>query len=214
MRERSITRLLHVLKSSGPQTAAAVGRRLGVTSVAARQHLARLAAEGLVSFEDRAQGVGRPRRLWRLTRKGHAQFPDSHSQLAVDLIQAAGRVFGAEGLDRLISAREAASLALYRSRLGGGSLGRRVRRLAAIRSEEGYMAEAVPAPGGEFLLFENHCPICAAAAACQGFCRSELALFSAVLGPEVQVERLEHILAGARRCAYRIRRRRARGARN
>jgi predicted ArsR family transcriptional regulator len=31
-------------------------------------------------------------------------------------------------------------------------------------------------------------------------------VFRDVLGPEVEVERVEHILAGARRCAYRIRR--------
>ena len=47
-------------------------------------------------------------------------------------------------------------------------------------------------------------PICAAAAACQGFCRSELQIFQAVLGEDVQVTRTEHILSGARRCAYRI----------
>jgi predicted ArsR family transcriptional regulator len=54
------------------------------------------------------------------------------------------------------------------------------------------------------LLVENHCPICAAARACQNFCRSELDVFRRVLGPDVQVERVEHQLAGARRCAYRI----------
>ena len=43
-----------------------------------------------------------------------------------------------------------------------------------------------------------------AAAACQGFCRAELALFQAALGDGVSVERTDHILAGARRCAYRI----------
>ena len=57
---------------------------------------------------------------------------------------------------------------------------------------------------GAFLLVENHCPICAAARACQGFCRSELEIFHRVLGPGCAVERLEHILAGSRRCAYRI----------
>ena len=60
------------------------------------------------------------------------------------------------------------------------------------------------ADAGGFLLLENHCPICAAATACQGFCRAELAVFRAVLGPDVTVDRTEHIPAGARRCAYRI----------
>ena len=205
MRPRSATRLLHALKAAGPQSAAVIARHLGVTSTAVRQHLAKLQAEGLVAFEDRAAGVGRPRRRWRLTEKGHGRFPDSHAGLALDLIQTVGRVFGEEGLDELIAAREQASLELYSARLGSGDLRRRLHRLAALRSEEGYMAEVTTAPDGGFLLSENHCPICVAARACQGLCRSELALFRAVLGPEVEVERIEHILAGARRCAYRIR---------
>jgi iron-sulfur cluster biosynthesis transcriptional regulator SufR len=207
MRPRSATRLLHALKSAGPQTATAIARRLGVTAVAARQHLAKLAAEGLVAFEAEAAGVGRPRHLWRLTEKGHARFPDNHAGLALELIQAVGRVFGAEGLESLIAERQKANLKLYKSRLGAGDLRQRIRRLAALRSEEGYMAEVAPAPDGGFLLKENHCPICVAARTCQGLCRSELALFRAVLGPKVEVERLEHILAGARRCAYRVRER-------
>jgi predicted ArsR family transcriptional regulator len=60
------------------------------------------------------------------------------------------------------------------------------------------------AEGDGFLLIENHCPICAAAAACQGFCRAELEVFQDTLGPGVAIERIDHILAGARRCAYRI----------
>ena len=55
-----------------------------------------------------------------------------------------------------------------------------------------------------YLLIENHCPICAAAALCQGFCRSELAIFQTVLGAQASIERIDHLLAGARRCAYRI----------
>ena len=37
-----------------------------------------------------------------------------------------------------------------------------------------------------------------------GFCRSELELFRDVLGEGARVERVEHILADAQRCAYRV----------
>ena len=66
------------------------------------------------------------------------------------------------------------------------------------------MAECSRMPDGSMLLAENHCPICAAASTCQGLCREELSLFRAVLGDKARVERTDHILAGARRCAYRI----------
>jgi predicted ArsR family transcriptional regulator len=51
------------------------------------------------------------------------------------------------------------------------------------------------------MLIENHCPIRAADASCQGFCRSDLALFERLLAPN-RVEGSDHALAGARRCAY------------
>ena len=65
------------------------------------------------------------------------------------------------------------------------------------------MAECRP-DGGGYLLIENHCPICAAATACQGFCRAEREVFEQALGNEVSVERTEHIVGGDRRCAYRV----------
>ena len=65
------------------------------------------------------------------------------------------------------------------------------------------MAES-RAEGEGYVLVENHCPICVAATACQGFCRAELDTFREVLGPGASVERTEHIVQGDRRCAYRI----------
>jgi predicted ArsR family transcriptional regulator len=84
----------------------------------------------------------------------------------------------------------------------GAALLRRAQALAEIRRQEGYMAECVRQRDGSILLTENHCPICAAASTCQGLCREELSLFRAVLGDKARVERTNHILAGARRCAY------------
>jgi hypothetical protein len=66
------------------------------------------------------------------------------------------------------------------------------------------LAEMKAERRGSFLFVENHCPICAAATACQGFCATELDLFRSVLGPSVAVSRAEHIVSGDRRCAYRM----------
>lgn len=149
-------------------------------------------------------GVGRPRRLWSLTPAGHARFPDAHAQVSVELIEAVRAEFGAAGLDRLIGRRETASLNAYRAAVpADGPLEARLAALAEARSAEGYMAEWRREADGAYLLVENHCPICAAARACQGFCRSELAQFQALLAP-AKVERVEHLLEGARRCAYRV----------
>lgn len=204
---RSQDRILFHLKTRGSQTAADVGVRLGMTPAGARQHLLKLEAASLVESEYQREGRGRPRKYWRLTRRGHHRFPDRHSDLTLDLLRSVRHLFGDRGLEKLIEHRERASIADYRQFLGTPrSLRQKLTALAQIRSREGYMASVIGDKGGSYLFVENHCPICAAAAACQGICRSELAVFRAVLGPDVTVERIDHVLAGARRCAYRIRR--------
>jgi predicted ArsR family transcriptional regulator len=205
MKHRGSLRVLHALKAAGPQTAEALGRKLNMTAVGARQHLTRLQEEGLVAAVDQSKGVGRPKRVWSLTDDGHARFPDNHAGLTLELIGAIRKTGGDAMLDAVIEVREQAALQTYRRALTGApSLKERVKRLAKIRSEEGYMASVSAGPDGALLLVENHCPICVAAKACQGFCRSELALFRDALGDKVAVERDEHIVAGARRCVYRI----------
>ena len=208
MHEHNADKILFLLKTRGPATAASLAKTLRITPMGVRQHLARLAADGLVVHGDERRGVGRPKRHWRLTEKAAVRFPDTHAQMTVEILAAAKAVFGARGLDRLIRQRERETLARYKAAMRGArTVGDRVRRLASLRSEEGYMAECVTKPDGDVLLVENHCPVCAAAQTCQGLCRSELAIFRAVLG--VGVERTDHILAGARRCAYRIEPRRS-----
>jgi predicted ArsR family transcriptional regulator len=192
------------LKADGPLDSARIARRLGLTAMAVRQHLYALQAEKLVAVEERRGERGRPAKYWRLTREADRLFPDAYAELSVALIGALGDAFGASGVQKVLESRYAAQRAIYRARLPRGApLEATLRALARQRTEEGYMAE-VRRHGDGFLFIENHCPICAAATACQGFCATELDLFRDVLGPGVSVDRGEHIVAGDRRCVYRI----------
>ena len=203
-------RILFQLKTRGPGETLALAGALSISRQATLQHLERLVADGLVTHADERRGVGRPRRIWSLTQAAQVRFPDTHAQLTLEMLDAVRAEFGEIGVDRLISRREVVTTQIYVKALAKTrTLEARVARLAELRTAEGYMADWSPDPGGGFRLVENHCPICAAAAACQGFCRAELQVFRDALGPGVTVERTDHILAGARRCAYRIVERRA-----
>lgn len=202
MMQRSTARILRLLKTKGAQNAETLAKYLKVTPVAARQHLSTLLERGLVTHEDRKLGVGRPKRFWLLTKAGHDYFPENHAGLTLELINSIRAVFGEDGLERVISHREGRVKKQYRAVVGEGSIKQKAKRLAAQRSAEGYMAAVQDLPDGGVLLVERHCPICAAATTCQGFCRSELALFSHALGADVTVTRTDHIVSGAERCAY------------
>eukprot|EP00873_Tetraselmis_striata_P031408 jgi/Tetstr1/451672/TSEL_038708.t1 len=189
----------------GEKTAAELGKALGTSGEAARQQLVRLSEEGLVESWSQSRGVGRPSQFWRLTGAGQARFPDTHAALTVELLGIVGDTFGPDVLSRIIDTREERTKSVYHAAMSGAdTLGERVARLADLRSAEGYMADWEADGEGGYVLYENHCPICAAATACQNFCRAELAVFRDVLGPDASVERTDHIVMGARRCAYRI----------
>jgi predicted ArsR family transcriptional regulator len=197
--------IVQLLKTEGPMDSARLGERLSLTAMAVRQHLYALQREKLVTADERPVPVGRPVKQWRLTREADRLFPDSYAELNVALLDAVGDSFGKEGIERVLAARCARQQAEYARRIARRApLEEKLEQLARVRTEEGYMAEVRPDGDTGYLLIENHCPICAAAAACQGFCAMELQLFQAVLGPGVAIERVEHILASDRRCAYRI----------
>jgi len=198
--------VLDLIKREGPISADSAAHALGITAMAVRQHLAALEAAGEAAFAESPRPRGRPVKLWQATAAAAAHFADGHSALAADLIGQMKKTFGEEGLDRLLKLRNADLEKGYRARTDkAASLKGKLEALAKIRSAEGYMAELRrDAETGDWLLVENHCPICAAARLCTGLCREELALFQRVLGKTVKVERISHILAGAARCAYRV----------
>jgi len=203
-------RLLEQLKRCGPATAAALARRMGLTAVAARQHLAALEKLGHVRHHvDAPKGRGRPAIRWSLAPPSRAAFPDRHGELTCGLMDAMRSALGESVLLKVIDARADAQVVAYRRLLPGPAalLKTRVQALARRRSEEGYMAEVVPEGRGCYLLIEHHCPICEAAESCTGLCSAELRVFQESLGDDVAVERTQHLLSGDHRCAYRIRKR-------
>ncbi len=202
---RTRDQILEIIKRDGPQGVRPLAERLGVTEMAVRQHLQGLEGAGLVSPHTRQRTVGRPATLWGLTDTAQSRFPDTHRDLALELIADVKGSLGEQAFDRLLALRADRQIASYKEGLGNArSLKARAARLAKLRSQEGYMAEVAEDTDGTLLLVENNCPICAAARACSGLCRQELEVFQAVLGDGVRVERTDHILAGARRCAYRL----------
>ena len=198
--------LLQRLKMRVPQSIKILAKQLDMTTMGARQHLAELLAKGYVSQTREArQNRGRPVHLWQLTKAGHQHFPDSHALVTVELIDVIRESLGEASLNQLIDARSTRIEQVYRQRLETcpDTLEARIAALAELRTEEGYMDEVRLLPDG-WLLIEHHCPICAAAEKCQQFCRSELSLFQQLFATSAAVTRVDHLLAGARRCAYKI----------
>ncbi|SHM54920.1 transcriptional regulator [Chryseobacterium carnipullorum] len=204
MKKPAADRILMFLKMRAEATSLLISKELSITKEGARKHLLNLAEEGLITSVSKSEGVGRPSTYYTLTEKGLSQFPDSHADVTVQILRSVKNLLGDNALDLLINDREKTTYQRYeKALLNAESLEQRLDVLVKVRSEEGYMAEWTKEDDAYFLI-ENHCPICAAAAECQGFCRAELSNFQNLIGQAYRVERVNHILSGGQRCVYKI----------
>ena len=154
-------------------------------------------------------GVGRPRHLYDVTPMAQHSLPANYDGLATTLLESIAMVGGDELVDAVFQARRRLVgdriRARFAEKLGSApSLGARVRELAAIQDESGYLCRATPLDGmdGPMEFRQANCAILGAAAGHPAACRAEVQLFEEVL--QARVTRMTHIAQGDRSCSYRI----------
>lgn len=197
-------KILFHLKMNGRQTAPALAKAFSMTSEGMRLHLVKLEEDGYVASTSTASGVGRPTLYYALTGKSQQRFPDNHAALTVQLLANIRNLLGPEALDTLVKAKQKTDFLRYSEVLKDATTTQeKLERLTDARTREGYMAELLPTAEG-WLFIENHCPICAAATSCLGFCQSEIDTIRRLLGEKLHVNRDDHAARGARRCTYHI----------
>jgi predicted ArsR family transcriptional regulator len=202
-------RILEILKRNGPQSAESLGKMLKITSMGARQQLQALQRDGFVEHRIEPRRTGRPGFAYGLTTQGDELFPRTYPQMANSLLDTIRNIYGESGVDGIVRVRTKQLEAQYRARITHKDLEQRVKELAAIRSEEGYMADYEKINKNTFRLREHNCAICQVASQCTQLCAYELELFRKVL-PDADITRETHILSGDRNCAYLIKRKKNR----
>lgn len=195
------------LRTAGPSSPDQLAALVGASRTGVLQQLRVLETDGLVSRRTERHGVGRPRHLYDVTASAQHLFPTNYDGLAAGLIAAIGAIGGRELVDRVFETRRNQTAERIRRRLDE-SLGdetpffERVRELAVVQDEQGYLCSAELSADGTIRLREHNCAIYHVAANNPAACEAELELFRAVLGADIVRE--THIAAGDRCCTYRI----------
>lgn len=204
--------ILLALKKRGEARAEELAAAVGVTVSAMRQHLTYLAADGLVGHREVRSGPGRPKHFYGLTAAAESRFPKTYDELTNELLDYVSDE-SPELLERVFERRRERRVAGAQVRLAGLPIDEAVQELARILDEDGYLAEVVAVPGEPdvYRIVEHNCAILGVAAKYGQACTSELDFIRTVL-PSVEVERVAHMMAGARQCAYELRPRQPRRA--
>ena len=194
-------RILQLLKMRAGMTVGQLTEALPISQMGVRQHLAILETEGLIEHYREKQGRGRPRHIYQLTDEANSLFPTTYANFAVGLMHEVAKFNGPGFINKVFRGRMKVQLETYQTRLEGKTLCERVKELARIRDEEGYMAR-FDENEDDYVLIEHNCPIAVIAQEYPRVCEIELALFRQSLGAKVVRE--EHLMQGSHRCCYRI----------
>jgi predicted ArsR family transcriptional regulator len=198
--------LIH-LRRDGPSTPDQLAVAVGASRTGVLQQLRALEATHFVRHDTIRHGVGRPRHLYDITADAQELFPSNYDGLAAGLLAAIEAVGGDALIEQVFQARRRQIGDRMRreldDRVGADApLAERVRALAVIQDEQGYLADAVIGTDGTIRLREHNCAILDVARGERSACDAELDLFRDVLG--VDIVRETHIASGDRCCSYRI----------
>ena len=210
---RTRDRVAGLLLEHGPQTAAELAARLGVSTAAVRRHLDALVATGGVAermTREAHRGRGRPARQFVLTERGRSAFPHAYDDLALTALRHVAATGGPDAVRAVAEAQlsgleERCSTAVEQATPSAGApvdrAFHRAEALAAALSAEGYAATASAISGGGQLC-QHHCPVAHVAAEFPQLCEVETAVIGRLVGTHVQ--RLATIAHGDGVCTTHI----------
>jgi predicted ArsR family transcriptional regulator len=189
---------LKVMQQAGLEELANV---MKISRMAVHKHLALLQKRGLVESTETRGHVGRPRMVYQLTSQSKTVFPKSYSAIATHALDFIERNMGKEAIEKVLRERQSELFDQYYKRLRELDFDKRVKELARIRDEEGYMAESKKASksggnsndssggrrvGGKHVLLEYNCPIIHIAEKHWEACSTETELFEKLLGADIE----------------------------
>src|SRR4249920_3908641 len=172
--------LVVLLRQLGPSSPDRLAARLGASRTGVLQQLRALETAELVVRRTERHGVGRPRHLYDVTPQAQDLFPNNYDGLAASLLAAILAVGGDDLIEEVFAARRRQASGRMRDRLAerlpaDAPLGDRLREIAAIQDEQGYLAQIEVDPDGIVRLVEHNCAIFQVATNDGRACQAELA---------------------------------------
>lgn len=198
-------RVLSLIATAGPITAAALAVELGVTPAGVRRHLGSLIDAGhIVDHEPagtHARGRGRPARSFVATSEGQRALTSAYRDVAVDALDF---LRDAGALDTFVESKARELEAVLGASVDRAApMERKVTALASALGERGFAASVRPGPGGITVqLCQGHCPVQSIAEKTPEWCEAEARAFSRIL--DVHVQRLSTLAGGAHVCTTTI----------
>jgi DeoR family suf operon transcriptional repressor len=195
-------RVLTALKRRGEATADELAAALGTSASAVRQHLSALRSAGLVAARQERGQPGRPADRYHATELTEPLFNTTATDLSIEILRHVEEE-DPELVDRIFDRRRRQLVDDVELKLSGQPIDERVRILAELLDEQGYLADFDKIDDNHYRINLHSCAIWPVASRYRQACTAELE-FVRDLIPDGTVERVTHKTTGAHACAYDI----------
>jgi predicted ArsR family transcriptional regulator len=183
--KRKILYYLKVMKLAGLKDLSKV---MKISRMAVHKHLSDLQDRRLVESAEIRKGVGRPTMQYSLTSTGKTAFPKSYGEIATHALDYVEKKMGKDAVESVLRERQKELIEKYSIRMKDMKFNEKVKELARIRDEEGYIAESKKdRKRNSHTLLEYNCPIIMIAEKHWEACSIETELFEHVLDAKVEV---------------------------
>lgn len=195
-------KVLNEIKRTQGIAVGEIADRLGMSYMGVKDVCTDLARRGLLDTWREPQPKGRPRMLYRLTPRAHELFPTASNGATIAVLEAAHKLYGPTAPEKLLLVLFQRRTEEYLAKVKGDTILERVRSLARIRDQEGYMSEAEILPDSTLRIVEHHSPILDLLQAFPIVERLESDLFKRLLTPAARRE--QEIISGLYCCTIHL----------
>ncbi|MHA7132718.1 helix-turn-helix transcriptional regulator [Oerskovia turbata] len=199
-------RVLALIVSDGPVSAAALATDLGLTPAGVRRHLAQLEADGRIAVHEIGANPGqrgRPARHYVATQRGQSELTGAYPDLATQALRYLRDIAGEDAVEEFAHRRLEELTDRYAPRITAHDVEGRAEQLAAALAEDGFAASVRPVAGTATVqLCQGHCPVQHVAEEFPQLCDAEAQVFSQLLGSHVQ--RLATLAGGGHACTTNV----------
>ena len=194
--------IIDLLKRSTGLPVADLGRALKMSYMGVKQHCVDLEKKGWLDTWRRPVPNGRPEKLYRLTDKGAALYPEAGNEMTLELLQSAQEIYGPSAAEKLLWNYFTRRGDGYLKKVRGHAIAERAASFARLRNLEGHSAEVEYDHTLGLRITEYHSPLKQIATAWPSVHRMEEQMFGRVLNTNVR--RLEERASGLTKFSFLI----------
>ena len=194
-------RILQTLLDNPRSTIKALAEAVSINAISVRHHLASLQADGLVDSDEERHGVGRPRLVYSLTKKGTEIFPSNYLELTDRLLVELNETMAPDQLETVFTRMADRQIDELRPELLTLTTPQdRIKYLVEKMEEGGHSIQWEETEDGNFLIEVANCPYLHISKAHPVVCAYDEHLFKEILG--LETEKVSSICNGDRVCCY------------